>query len=84
MGMKQSLAKKTNLCRLLALVSNNSTPSIKKMGLGGSGGWGGGHFGRFFAHFWRLFLTVGLTKKFIKSKMLGRVIIVYLGQRVLT
>ena len=41
-------------------------PPNQKNGFRGVRGGGGAHFGRFFAHFWRHFLTVDLTKKFIK------------------
>ena len=77
-------AYNAKLWGFLALVRQNSSPPTKKMGFGGSGGVGGALFGRFFAHFCRHFLTVGLTKKFIKQKMSRRVILVYLGRRVLT
>ena len=78
------MATKPKVMGVFGLGRIELIPPNQKNGFWGVRGGGGAHFGRFFAHFWRHFFTVGLTKKFSKPKMSRRVILVYLGRRILT
>ena len=62
------MATKPKVMGVIGLGNLEHIAPIKKKGFGGSGGVGWCILGRFFAHFWRHFLTVRLTKKFVKQK----------------
>ena len=67
-GWGRYLATKSKVMGGFGLYNLEHIALHQKKGFRGSGGVGWCILGRFFAHFWRHFLTVCLTKKFVKQK----------------